>query len=56
MTPKKPFIASVAMIVAGFGIQINVHTKIAEIASGCVIFVGLIMFALSLYFFLEKTK
>jgi formate/nitrite transporter FocA (FNT family) len=51
---KKPIIVAVALISGGFAVQINVQDKTAQAIAGCAIFVGLIMFAISLHKILDE--
>ena len=52
---KKPVAVAVALVIAGFSLQITSKTKsIGEITGGCMIFIGLIMLAISLHDILKK--
>ena len=52
---KKPIIVSVALIIAGFSLQITSKMKsIGEVTGGCMIFIGLIMFSISLHDILKS--
>ena len=52
---KKPIAVAVALIIAGFSIQITTKAKsVGDIVGGCMIFIGLIMFSISLHDILKK--
>ena len=52
---KKPIAVAVALIIAGFSIQITTKSKsVGDVVGGCMIFIGLIMFSISLHDILKK--
>lgn len=52
---KKPIAVSVALIIGGFSLQLTSGLKsIGEVVGGCMIFIGLIMFSISLHDILKK--
>lgn len=52
---KKPIIVSVALIIGGFSLQMTSELKsIGDIIGGCFIFMGLIIFSISLHEILKK--
>jgi len=52
---KKPIAVAVALVIAGFSLQITSKAKsIGEVSGGCMIFIGLIMLSISLHDILKK--